>query len=40
MRKGGDVIVLGKNLDATVARIQATLPVGVQIRAISDQPRW
>ena len=39
MRKGGDVIVLGKNLDEAVARIQATFPVGVQIRAISDQPK-
>lgn len=39
MRKGGDVIVLGKNLDDAVARIQASLPVGVQVRAISDQPK-
>ena len=39
MRKGGDVIMLGKQLDETVARIQKNLPVGVQIRAISDQPK-
>jgi multidrug efflux pump len=39
MRKGGDVIVLGRNLDATIARIQSSMPVGVQIRAISDQPK-
>jgi multidrug efflux pump len=39
MRKGGDVIRLGEQLDATVARVQASLPVGVQIHAVSDQPR-
>jgi multidrug efflux pump len=39
MRKGGDVIVLGRNLDQAIARIQASLPVGVQVRAISDQPK-
>jgi multidrug efflux pump len=39
MRKGGDVIRLGQQLTATVARVQSTLPVGVQIHAVSDQPR-
>jgi multidrug efflux pump len=39
MRKGGDVIHLGKQLEETVRRIQANLPVGVQIHAVSDQPR-
>ncbi|MES2149336.1 MAG: efflux RND transporter permease subunit [Pseudomonadota bacterium] len=39
MRKGGDVMRLGQQLDATVTRIQAGLPVGVQIHAVSDQPR-
>ena len=39
MRKGGDVIRLGEQLSASVARIQASLPVGVQIHAVSDQPR-
>ncbi|WP_229418303.1 efflux RND transporter permease subunit [Massilia sp. Root351] len=39
MRKGGDVIRLGRQLDETVKRIQASLPVGVQIHAVSDQPR-
>ncbi len=39
MRKGGDVIRLGQQLDATVKRIQGSLPVGVQIHAVSDQPR-
>ncbi|NVD73709.1 efflux RND transporter permease subunit [Duganella sp. BJB1802] len=39
MRKGGDVISLGKQLEATVKRVQASLPVGVQIHAVSDQPQ-
>jgi multidrug efflux pump len=39
MRKGGDVIRLGAALNATVSRVQASLPVGVQIHAVSDQPR-
>ena len=39
MRKGGDVIRLGQQLDETVHRIQSNLPVGVQIHAVSDQPR-
>jgi multidrug efflux pump len=38
MRKGGDVIGLGKNLSQTVTRIQKSLPVGVEIHAVSDQP--
>ena len=38
MRKGGDVIRLGEQLTATVARVQARLPVGVQVHAVSDQP--
>lgn len=38
MRKGGDVIHLGEQLNETVRRIQADLPVGVQIHAVSDQP--
>ena len=39
MRKGGDVIHLGEQLAETVKRVQASLPVGVQIHAVSDQPR-
>jgi len=38
MRKGGDVIRLGARLKATVARLQANLPVGVEIQPVSDQP--
>jgi multidrug efflux pump len=39
MRKGGDVIRLGEQLNATVKHIQAKLPVGVTVHAVSDQPR-
>jgi len=38
MRDGGDVIKLGRNLQAAVARVRAALPVGVEIHAVSDQP--
>ena len=39
MREGGDVISMGEQLNATVARVQARLPVGVEVHAVSDQPR-
>jgi multidrug efflux pump len=39
MRKGGDVIRLGEQLNATVKRVQASFPVGVEVHAVSDQPR-
>ncbi|PHV09945.1 efflux RND transporter permease subunit [Chitinimonas sp. BJB300] len=39
MRKGGDVIQLGEQLDASLARIRAELPVGVEVHAVSDQPK-
>lgn len=39
MRQGGDVIRLGEQLATTVARVQASLPVGVQVHAVSDQPK-
>lgn len=39
MRKGGDVIRLGGQLEATLRHVQANLPVGVEIHAVSDQPR-
>jgi multidrug efflux pump len=38
MRDGGDVIGMGKELDAAVARIKAAMPVGVEIHAVSNQP--
>ena len=39
MRKGGDVIRLGTQLDESITRVQSHLPVGVQIHAVSNQPR-
>ncbi len=39
MRKGGDIITLGKNLDTALDRIEKTLPVGLDIDRVNDQPR-
>jgi multidrug efflux pump len=39
MRKGGDVIRLGQQLGATVSQVQKNLPLGVEIHAVSDQPK-
>ncbi len=35
----GDVIRLGENLAATMARIEADLPLGISFTKVSDQPR-
>ncbi|MEW6037738.1 MAG: efflux RND transporter permease subunit [Pseudomonadota bacterium] len=39
MNRKGDVLALGKALEATMARIQAELPVGVEVEQVADQPR-
>lgn len=39
MTKGGDIVGLGKTLHATVAHIAQTLPVGVELVNIQDQPK-
>ncbi|HEV8331667.1 MAG TPA: efflux RND transporter permease subunit [Steroidobacteraceae bacterium] len=39
MRKGGDVIRLGEQMTATVARLQREFPVGIALNAVSDQPQ-
>ena len=39
MRKGGDIILLGKNLDRELDRIEKALPVGLEIDRVNDQPR-
>lgn len=39
MKSGGDVLQLGKHLDATLKQIQSKLPVGIEIHAVSDQPK-
>jgi multidrug efflux pump len=38
MTKGGDIIALGKALKATTQRLEKTLPVGVKLMQIQDQP--
>ena len=38
MRKGGDILALGENLEAEFARLQKTLPLGMQLQKVSDQP--
>jgi len=39
MRAGGDIIALGKHLDAAIKRIDQQLPVGVELARVADQPR-
>ncbi len=39
MVKGGDILALGKQLRAEIARLGANLPTGIDIHFVSDQPR-
>ncbi len=38
MAEGGDILALGRNLDAAIAQVQAELPAGIAIEKIVDQP--
>ena len=38
MKAGGDILVLGKALEEAFARLQQTLPLGMELRKVSDQP--
>ena len=38
MAKGGDILELGNDLDAAFARIEADLPVGIEIHQYANQP--
>ena len=38
MRKGGDIIALGKNLETEFQTLQKTLPLGMELKKVSDQP--
>ncbi len=38
MKAGGDILVLGEALEGEFARLQETLPAGMQLRKVSDQP--
>ncbi len=39
MAKGGDIIVLGKALQAVARQVQQDLPVGISVAQIQDQPQ-
>ena len=39
MEHGGNIIELGKNLDATAKAIRAKLPVGIELQRVVDQPK-
>lgn len=38
MKSGGDILILGQALEGEFARLQETLPAGMQLRKVSDQP--
>ena len=38
MKAGGDILTLGKALEAELARLQKNLPAGMELRKVSDQP--
>ncbi|WP_122845217.1 efflux RND transporter permease subunit [Pseudomonas viridiflava] len=38
MKDGGDILVLGRALETEFARLQKNIPVGMQLRKVSDQP--
>ncbi|MGB3392118.1 MAG: efflux RND transporter permease subunit [Stenotrophomonas sp.] len=38
MKDGGDILKLGATLDAEFERLQQTLPAGMQLHKVSDQP--
>ena len=38
MKQGGDILALGETLEDEFARLQDTLPVGMELRKVSDQP--
>ncbi|MBL8519192.1 MAG: efflux RND transporter permease subunit [Betaproteobacteria bacterium] len=39
MRQGGDIVALGRHLDEAVHRIENTLPAGLELHRVNDQPR-
>ncbi|GAB2508213.1 efflux RND transporter permease subunit [Microbulbifer agarilyticus] len=38
MKEGGDILRLGEHLDAAVIELQQDLPIGLELRKVSDQP--
>ncbi|MBP8307024.1 MAG: efflux RND transporter permease subunit [Burkholderiaceae bacterium] len=39
MKANGDVLALGADLESTMARLRADLPIGIEYSKVSDQPR-
>jgi len=38
MKKGGDIIVLGRDLDAATKQLELSLPAGLELARVADQP--
>ncbi|MFN4278370.1 MAG: efflux RND transporter permease subunit [Ferrovibrio sp.] len=38
MAKGGNMIELGEALEATMARLKADMPIGIEVKKVADQP--
>ena len=38
MREGGDILTLGRNLDAAMRKITADLPIGIEPTLVANQP--
>lgn len=38
MKDGGDILALGENLDQAFRELQLSLPLGMELRKVSDQP--
>src|SRR5262249_58063387 len=38
MRDGGDILTLGRNLDAAMRRITTDLPIGIEPTLVANQP--
>ncbi|AWV20515.1 Acriflavin resistance plasma membrane protein (plasmid) [Roseomonas mucosa] len=39
LRDGGDVLQLGRNIDAAARRVMADMPVGIEMHSVAEQPR-
>jgi multidrug efflux pump len=39
MRRGGDVVALGRGIDTAVKRLQSQMPLGLEIATVADQPQ-
>ena len=39
MEPGGNIITLGENLEELISKVQAEMPVGLEIHEVSDQPQ-